>query len=109
MFCCVRGYGHRRAWRTTVPPSRWTPFPFRPVHAWLVGCWPACVWSVYGHVAAAAAVWLVRSCLGLLLVGLVRVGSVALLPVVVLPNVVCAAGTSVSMLVSCVLVGPSVV
>ena len=63
----------------------------------------------YGQVAAAAAVWLVRGCLGRLMVGLVRVGSVALLPVVVSPNVVCAAGTFVSVLVSCVLVGPSVV
>ena len=109
MFCCVRGYAGRRAWRTTVSPTRWTPFPFRPVHAWLVWCWPACVWSVYGQVAAAAAVWLVRGCLGRLMVGLVCVGSVALLPVVVSPNVVCVAGTSVLVLVSCVLVCPSVV
>ena len=108
-FCCVRGHGRWRAWRTTVSPTRWTPFPFRPVHAWLVWCWPACVWSVYGQVAAAAAVWLVRGCLGRLMVGLVCVGSVALLPVVVSPNVVCVAGTSVSVLVSCVLVCPSVV
>ena len=107
-FCCVRGHGHRRAWRTTVLPTRWTPFPFRPVHAWLVWCWPACVWSVYGQVAAAAAVWFVRGCLGRLMVGLVCVGSVALLPVVVSPNVFCVAGTSVLVLVSCVLVCPSV-
>ena len=108
VFCCVRGYGRRRAWRTTVSPTRWTPFPFRPVHTWLVWCWPACVWSVYGQVAAAAAVWLVRGCFGRLMVGLVCVGSVALLPVVVSPNVVCVAGTSVLVLVSCVLVCPSV-
>ena len=100
VFCCVRGYGHRRAWRTTVSPTGWTPFPFRPVHAWLVCCWPACVWSVYGLLAAAAAVWLVRGCLHRLMVGLVCVGSVALLPVVVSPNVVCVAGTSVPVLVS---------
>ena len=62
---------------------------------------------VYGQVAAVAAVWLVRGCLGRLMVGLVCVGFVALLPVVVPPNVVCAAGTSVSALPSCVLVGPS--
>ena len=92
-----------------MSPTCRTPFPFRPVHAWLVWCWPACVWSVYGQVAAAAALWLVRGCLGRLMVGLVCLGSVALLPVVVSPNVVCAAGTSVSLLVSCVLVGPSVV
>ena len=40
-------------------------------------------------------------------IGLVCVGFVALLPVVVSSNVVCAAGTSVSALASCVLVGPS--
>ena len=109
VFCCVRGYGRRQVWRTTVSPTRWTPFALRPVHAWLVWCWPACVWSVYGQVAAAAAVWLVRGCLGRLMVGLVCVGPVALLPVVVSPNVICVAGTSVSVLVSCVLVCPSVV
>ena len=109
MFCCVRGYGGQWAWRTTVSPTHWTLFLFRPVHAWLVFCWPACVLCVYGQVAAAAAVWLVRDCLGRLMVGLVCVGSVALLPVVVLPNVVCVAGTLVSVLVSCVLVCPSVV
>ena len=92
-----------------MSPTRCTPFPFRPVHAWLVCCWPACVWSVYGLVAAAAAVWLVRGCLGRLMVGLVCVGAIALLPLVVLPNVVCVAGTSVSVLVSCVLVCASVV
>ena len=76
MFCFIRGYGRRRAWRTT-------PFPFGPVQAWLDSCWPACVWSVDRQVAAAAAVWLVRGCFGRLMVGLVSVGSVALLPVVV--------------------------
>ena len=35
-FCFVCGYGRRRAWRIMAWPSRWTPFPFRPVHAWLV-------------------------------------------------------------------------
>ena len=105
----VRGHGPRRARRTTVSPTLWTPFPFRPVHAWLVSCWPACVWSVYGQVAAAPAVLLVRSRLGSLMVGSVRVGSIALLPVVVPPNVVYAAGMSVSVLVSGVLVCPSVV
>ena len=83
MFFFVRGYGGRRAWRTMVWPTRWTPFPLRPVHTWLVSCWPACVWSVYGQVAPAAAVWLVRGCRGRLMVGSVCVGSVALLPVVV--------------------------
>ena len=67
----VHGHGRRRARRTTVSPTLWTMFPFRPVHAWLVWCWPACVWSVYGQVAAAAAVLLVRGRLGHLMVGLV--------------------------------------
>ena len=92
-----------------VSSTRWTPFLFRPLNAWLVWCWPACMWSVYGQVAAAAAVWLVRRSPGRPMVGLVCVGSIALLPVVVSPNVVCVAGTSVSVLVSCVLVCPSVV
>ena len=109
VFCCVRGYDRRWAWRTTVLPTRWAPFPFRPVHAWLVWCWPACVWSVYGQVAAAAAVLLVCDRLGRLMVGLVCVGSIALLPVVVPPHVVYAAGMSVSVLVSGVVVCPSVV
>ena len=82
MFCFVRGYGRRRAWGTTVWPISWTPFPFEPVQAWLVWRWPACVWSIYAQVAAAAPVWLVRGCLGRLMVGLVCAGSVALLPVV---------------------------
>ena len=43
VFYCVRGHGRQLAWRMTVPPSRWTPFPFRPVHACLVWCLPALV------------------------------------------------------------------
>ena len=109
VFCCVLGHGCQWAWRTTVPPSRWTPFPFRPVHAWLVWCWPACVWSVYGHVAAAAAVWSVRGCRGRLMDGRVPVGSVTLLLVVLSSNPACVASTYVSVLVSCVLVCRGVV
>ena len=52
-------------------------------------------------------VWSVRRCVGRLMVRLVCVNFIALLPVVVSRNVVCAAGTSVSALVSCFLVGPS--
>ena len=78
MFCCVRGYGGRQAWRTTVSPTRWTPFPFRPMHAWLVWCCLACVSSVYDHVVAAAAVLLVHGCLSHLMVGLFGVGSLTL-------------------------------
>ena len=86
VFCFVRGYGRRRVWRTTVSPTRLTPFLLQRMHAWLVRCWLACVWSVYGQVAAAAAVWLVRGCLRRLMVGLVCVGSVTLLPVVASSN-----------------------
>ena len=82
VFCYVRASGCRRVWRITVRPTRLTPFPFPPVHAWLVYCWPACVCSVYGQVAAAAAVWLVCGGVGRLMSGLVSGGSVALLLVV---------------------------
>ena len=109
VFCCVRGHGHRRAWRTTVLPTCWAMFPFRPVHAWLVRRWPACVWSVYGQVVAAAVVWLVRGCCGRLMVGWVRVGSVALLPVVLSSNPARLASTFVSASVCSVLVCTSVV
>ena len=83
MTCVVRWYGRRRTWRTMVWPTRWTPFLFRPVHTWLVQCWPPFVWFVDGQVAAAAAVWSVRGCLGRHMVWLVGVGSIALLPVVI--------------------------
>ena len=109
VFRCVRGYDRRRAWPTTVLPTRWAPFPFRPVHAWLVRRWPACVWSVYGQVVAAAVVWLVRGYRGRLMGGRVRVGSVALLPVVLSSNPACLASTFVSASVFGVLVCTSVV
>ena len=80
VFCCVRGNGGRWAWHTTVLPTRWTPFPFRPMLSWLVWCWPACVWSVYGDVLAAAAVLLVHGCLSHLMVGLFVVAFFLLLP-----------------------------
>ena len=57
--CCVRGCGRRRAWRTMVSPNPRTPFSFEPLHAWLVWCLPACVWSVYGRIAVSVVVWLV--------------------------------------------------
>ena len=109
VFCFVRGYGRRWVWRTTVLPTRSAPFPFQPVHAWLVWRWPACVWSVYGQVVAAAVVWLVRGCRGRLMVGWVRVGSVALLPVVLSSNPARLASTFVSASVCCVFVCTSVV
>ena len=78
VFCCVRGDGGRQAWPTTVLPTRPTPFLFRPMHAWLVWCWPACVWSVYGHVVAAAVVLLVHGWFSRLMVGLFAFDSLAL-------------------------------
>ena len=108
VFCCVRGYDRRWAWRITVLPTRWAPFVFRPVHAWLVRRWPACVWSAYGQVVAAAVVWLVCGCRGGLMVGRVRVGPVALLPVVLLSNPARLASTFVSVLVCGILVCTSV-
>ena len=80
VFCCVRGYGGRRAWRSMLSPAHWTPFPFRPLHASPAGCWPACVWFVYGRVVAAAAVCLVHGCVSRPMVGLFVVGSFLLLP-----------------------------
>ena len=79
VFCCVRGVGGRRAWRSMLVPAHGTPFPFRPLHAWPVGCWPACGWSAYGCVVAAAAVWFVHGCVSPLMVGLFVVGSFRLL------------------------------
>ena len=61
-----------------MSPTCLTPFPFQPMHAWLVWCWPACVWSVYGHVVAAAVVLLVHDCLSRPKVSFFAVGSLAL-------------------------------
>ena len=58
MCCCVRGYGRRRARLNVRAPTCWPPFPYGLLHVWLVRCWLACVWSVYGRVVVAAAVWL---------------------------------------------------
>ena len=97
----------RGAPRCCQPVGR--PFSFRPVHAWLVRRWPACVWSVYGQVVAAAVVWLVRGCRGRLVVCRVCVGSVALLSVVLSSNPARLASTFVSASVCGVLVCTSVV
>ena len=105
MFCCVRGYGGRRAWRTTVSLTRWMPFPFRPLHAWLVWCWPARVWSVYGHVVAAVVVLLVHGCVRRLMVGLFGVGSLALLRALARSDVVRVVVLLVSVLVGRARVG----
>ena len=105
VFCCVRGYGGRPAWRTTVLPTRWMPFPFRPMHTVLVWCWPACVWSVDGHVVAAAAVLLVHGCLSHLTVGSFSVGSLALQRALARSDVVCVVIMPVLVLVGCARVG----
>ena len=49
---CVRGYDCRQRWRIMVSLTHGThgSFPFRPLNAWLVWCWPACVRSVYCRV-----------------------------------------------------------
>ena len=86
MFWCIRRYGGRRAWRSMLSPAHGTPFPSRPLHAWPVGCWPACVWSDYGRVVAAAAVWLVHGCVSRLMVGLFVVGCFLLLPALSRPG-----------------------
>ena len=85
---CVRRYGRQRAWRIMMSPAHGTPFPSRPLHAWLVWCWPACVRSVYCPVVFSAAVWLVHSCVSLLMVGSCVVGSIALQPAPAQPDVV---------------------
>ena len=105
VFCCVRGYGGRRAWRTTVSATRWTPFLFRPMHALLVWCWPACVWSVDGHVVAAAAVLFVHGCLSNLTVGLFDVGSLALQRTLARSDIVRVVVMPVLVLVGCARVG----
>ena len=104
-FCCVRGYGGWRAWRTTLSPKCWTLFPFRPMPAWLVWCWPACAWSVYGHVVAAAAVLLVHGCLSRLIVGLFGVGSLALQRALARSHVVPVVLMPISVFVGCAQVG----
>ena len=48
------------------------------MHARPVWCWPACVWSVYGHVVSAAVVLLVCGRISLLSVGSFGAGSLAL-------------------------------
>ena len=107
MFCCVRGYAGRRAQRTMVSPTRWTPFPFRPMHAWLVWCWPALVWYVYGHVVAAAVVLLVHGCVSRLMVGLLGVGSLALQRASARSDVARVVAMLVSVLVGSSCVGPA--
>ena len=79
-LCCVRGYGRWRASRTMASPTHGTPFPFQPLHARLIWCWPACVWSVYCRVFFSAAVWLVQGCVSRLTVSLFVVRSIALQP-----------------------------
>ena len=88
-----------------MSPTRWTPFPFRPLYAWLVWCWLACVWSVYGHVVAAAVVLLVHGCVSRLMVGLFGVGSLALLRTLARSNVVRVVILLVSVLVGSARVG----
>ena len=90
-----------------VLPTRWTPFLFLPMHAWLVQCWPARVWSVYGPVVAAAVVLLVHGRFSRLMVGLFGVGSLALQQASARLDVVRVVAMLVSVLVASSCVGPS--
>ena len=107
MFCRVPGHGGRRAWHTTVSPTRWTPFPYRPMHVQPVWCWPACVWSLYGHAVAAALVLLVRGRVSRLLVCFFGVGSLALQRALAQSDLVRVGALLVSVLVGASCVGPA--
>ena len=107
MFCCIRGHGGRWAWHTTVSPTCWTPFLHLPMHVRPVWCWPACVWSVYDHVVAAAVVLLVPGRVSCLLVGLFGVGFLALQQALAQPDLVRVGALLVSVLVSASCVGPA--
>ena len=107
MFCCLRGYGRRRAWHTTVSPTRWTSFSFGPMHARPVWRWPACVWSVYGHVMPAAVVLLKCGRVSRLRVGLFGVGSLALQRALAQSDLVRVGALLVSVLVGASCVGPA--
>ena len=86
---------------------RWTPFPYPPMHVRPVWCWPACVWSVYGHVVVAAVVSLVRGRVSRLLVGLFGVGSLALQQAFAQSDLVRVGALLVSLLVGASCVGPA--
>ena len=77
------------------------------MRAWPVWCWPACVWSVYGHVVAAAVVMLVRGRVSRLLVGLFGVGSLALQRALAQSDLVRVGALLVSALVGASCVGPA--
>ena len=69
-------------------PTHGTPFPIRPLHAWLVWCCPACLLSVQCLVFFSAAVWLVNGSMSRLMVGLCGVVLIALQPAPAQPDVV---------------------
>ena len=71
-----------------MSPTHGTPFPLRHLHARLVWCWPACLWSVYCRVFFSEAFWLVHCCVSRLTIGLFVVGSIALQPAPAQPDVV---------------------
>ena len=90
-----------------MSPTRWTPFLFRPMHAWPVWRWPACVWSVYGHLVAAAVVLLVCGRGSRLMVGLFGVGSLALQRALAQSDLVHVGTLLVLVLVGASCVGPA--
>ena len=77
------------------------------MHVQPVWFWPACLWSVYGHVMAAAVVLLVRGRVSRLLVGLFGVGSLALQRAFAQSDVVRVGALLVSVLVGASCLGPA--
>ena len=91
-------------WGAAPRPIAPTYLP-QPMHAWLVWCWPACAWCVYGDVLAAAAVLLVLGFLSRLMVGLLGVGSLALQWALAQSDAIRVVVMPVSVLVGCARVG----
>ena len=79
----------------------------KPMHARAAWPWPACVRSVYGHVAFAVAVLLVCGPVSRLLVGLFGVASLSSQRALTQSDLLCAGVPLVAMLVGASCVGPA--
>ena len=77
------------------------------MHVRPVWYWPACVWSVYGRVVAAAVVLLVRGRVSRLSVGLLGVGSLVLQQALAQSDLVRVGALLVSVVVGGSCVGPA--
>ena len=77
------------------------------MHAWLVRCWPARLWSVNGHIVVAAVVLLVHGCVSRLMVGFFGCGSLVLQRASARSGVVRAVAMLVSVLVGSSCVSPA--